>query len=138
MQSELESIEPLRNFWVVDEINARGGVMVMNDLGRIPGEAAKELDLQAAIDYIMKYDAQAPPGSIAGDAQKPAWFKEDEEMKAMQAQQAKRVRMITFGALAVVAMQVVYFCTEMFASPEEAAAPEVQQTRARAPPSLNK
>ena len=93
----LEDIDPLAEFWDPERIDSSGGVMVMPQLGRIPGEAAKEMTyvptqvhptlcrpplsishrVAEAIAAMMKYELEAP----LGGSDDPMWYAEQEDLQ---------------------------------------------------------
>ena len=72
---DLEKIEPLSEYWNAEKININGGVMVMPQLGRIPGETSSAMTLSEAVIFMLNYDINAP---VAGTLE---WKLQDEALE---------------------------------------------------------
>eukprot|EP01064_Diplonema_japonicum_P037009 TRINITY_DN8565_c0_g1_i1.p1 TRINITY_DN8565_c0_g1~~TRINITY_DN8565_c0_g1_i1.p1 ORF type:complete len:243 (+),score=40.82 TRINITY_DN8565_c0_g1_i1:52-780(+) len=104
LQKEVNKIGSLADAWDEEYIDKQGGVLVMTELGRIPGEAAKTMSVSEAVLYMMEYDIVAPLGTRNA----PAWLSNDDAIKADVEKRRVVLRAATFCAILSILGMAVY------------------------------
>ncbi|KAJ9445658.1 hypothetical protein DIPPA_27885 [Diplonema papillatum] len=125
---EVDKVDPLSEFWDPERIDNEGGVLLMPQLGRIPGEAAQTITIADAVQYMMSYRLDTPLGSF-----NVQWQKADERVTANSKWHRRAVVNVTIACFVLILCQAAYFWVQWLERRDELSAVTTHSS-----PTLNK